>query len=68
MADIVEGDLIQASWFNNIDSTGVFKKDIEFLNDANPINIVHNSENLMRIDTEGNTSIKGALDEHQDNS
>ncbi len=66
MATIQEGDTIQAAWFDNVDSTGVFKKDITFLNDANPINIVHDSQNLMQIETDGDTKIKGDFEPNAD--
>ena len=61
MATIQEGDTIQAAWFTNIDSTGPFVKDIEFLNNSNPINIVHNGTNLAQIETDGDLKVRGDI-------
>ena len=67
MAAIVEGDTIQAAWFQNIDNTGPFTKTVVFLNDANNINFEENSVNLLRVDTStGDLKTKGNMEDNAD--
>jgi len=66
MATITNGMTIQAAWFANIDTTGAFIKDTEYLNDGNPINFVVNSSNLAQIDTDGKIKAKDKLEDYAD--
>jgi len=65
MATISEGMTIQATWFANIDSTGSFIKDVNFVNTSDPIHFVQNSVNLIQLETDGDLRVKGDITDNE---
>ena len=55
MADIVEGDTIQAAWFANIDSTGALKNTITLLNDNTALKLQKSGTTLLQLEKDGST-------------